>query len=318
MDTAWVAIVLAGLSLGGSLAAALIARTAETRVSTLQHQYAELAHLHEKTGPLRLYMYLSSRSTVIWLNTYASAWAEERSWPVRTLPEQLSDPEHRTAGPLVYRILRPMTVAGMIVHRTRQSDLAFDDERVVAIVRFHNAAYDMLTRQEVLTDAPEAVRAEFDDSRAWGRPGDRPGDAPFDRIRDTSLRAAADELTLETDGDVERRCMTHADFVTRWEDPATYPDFHRALEPLTTVLDAFAPAKNPVFWFRLLGYAYTCEWYLQEVADSARRRHVELDPPRLDLAGMLRLGGVRRQPSSWDELADEVRAHYRRIIARAL
>ena len=201
-----------------------------------------------------------------------------------------SDPGFHTAGPLIYRLLRPLTVAGLIVHRTRQSDLALDN-RVVKIVRFHNAAFDMLTREEVLTD----LGLEFRE-RGYSTRQAEVTDRPFERIRDSCLRSAADALSIPDEGD--RRCMTHAEFLERWED--LDPGLHEDLRPITTVIDKFDPRENPVFWLRLVGYSYTCHWYLRQIEEDAEherkwyaRERIEYNSPEIRDEGTTECGEPR-------------------------
>jgi hypothetical protein len=266
-------------------------------------------------------MYLSARASVRWLRTYATEWkGREEGWDVQTIPSDDAGDDasfkFRAGGPLIYRLLRPLTVSGIIVHRTRQSDLAFNDEQVVEIVRFHSAAYDMFTRQEVLEKAPEP-KLSFERKRAWSGDHGHTDPKPFERIRDTFLRRAADALTT-SEAKMTERCMSHTQFIACWEHGARDGKFHQALAPVTSVFDDFNPHDNPVFWFRLLGYSYACNWYLQAVKRHEHKLHIELGPPKFDLGELLQMANRPDLFPQSKKYIKKVKAHFDSIIRGAL
>jgi len=113
----------------------------------------------------------------------------------------------------------------------------------------------------------------FDDRSCWDPPNMPPQQGwpnrPYQRIRASYLRAAAEALIMPEN---VRRCMTHKEFLDRWGDPPRHTAFHEALEPVKQIIDKFSPADNPVFWLRLVGYAYVCKWFHDSVRRSASRR----------------------------------------------
>jgi hypothetical protein len=289
------------------------AETAE-RLATLERRYARLERLETETGPLRLYMYLCARASVRWLLTYSNAWKDENGWQVlRAIPKARKEHGYHTAGPMIYRLLRPLTVGGLIVHRMHDADLALD-EPMVEIVRFHNAAYEMLTREEIMKPFKESPEYCFES--AWSATDPNAGPRPFQRIRDSYLRWAADALSIKEEGDKDRRCMSHSEFLERWEHPKRYREFHGELEPVTSVIDQFDPRDNPFFWFRLVGYAYACTWYLHEIATRARSEKIIYND-RYPLA-VEELLETAKHPELFERPTDGFREEFKGIIRDAL
>lgn len=304
--TAIVAVVIAVLAI-------VQATVTERRRAELEHRYSRLERLETETGPLRLYMYLCARATVRWVTTYSKDWWDEHPWPVRALPSSHDEAGYHTAGPMIYRLLRPLTVSSLIVHRMHDADLALD-EPMVEIVRFHNAAYDMLTREEIVEPFNGHEGYCFDS--AWTAVDPAAGPRPFQRIRDSYLRSAADALSIAIDGDRGRRCMSHTEFLDRWEHPRERKnaEFHEGLEPVTSVIDKFDPQANPLFWFRLVGYAYACTSYLKDIADYAKHQGITYTVRDLEIKKLLDIANDR----AFDQPTEYFEDHFDSIISEAL
>ena len=267
-----------------------------------RHALEEVGRLSGATGALRLQLFLSTRSFVQRLRQYYTG--EDRPFPLRATRNGWPESEYHACGLLIFRLMRPIVVSSIIEQETFYRDLLLEVE-MVDLLRFNHAAFEMLTGErlgeEFTVDEEPKPRAAFPDfvmERCYDPPGRRPpSDSPpdaghFQRVRASYLRRAAAELVVGPDErEPQRRCMTHDEFLDRWEQP-DQPDehikFHKRLEPVKATINDFWPMNNPVLWLRLVGYAYVCKWFYGRVCDEARdKKNVNYTPVELPLSLML-------------------------------
>jgi len=254
---------------------------------------------------------------------------------LRSQWDQASETEYHAAGLMIFRLMRPLTVSYLIEKQTFFGDLLVEPT-MVDLLRFNHAAFEMLTGDKLAEGFGEdGDFPVFDETSCWDPPGRRPHAGskmvrPFQRVRASYLRTAAAALVvLEPTRDPMRRCMAHDEFLSAWEHPDKGSDakaFHASLKPVKEVIDKFSPADNPMFWLRLVGYAYVCKWFHDRVREDSERNlsrrrwersrqaRVHYTPEDLPVPDMLRKSGNQYLVDH----ADEYQARFEHIIDTAL
>ncbi len=291
--TSIVALAVAGLS-------GWYSHKSARDVERLRHTNEELERLRGATGALRLKLFLYTRSVVRRLSFYYDD-RPDHPYPVHAvLPAEES--AYHDGGLLIFRLLRPLTVSDIIEQQTFYADLALEPA-MVDLLRFSHAAVEMLSG-ELLGEGfgKDEILPGFDMKRCgnselgWPQPG-----SPFQRVRASYLRTAAAELVVSEQGSRPRqRCMAQAEFIHAWEHPAECGDFHAALMPIKALIDRFNPKSNPVFWLRLVGYAYVCKWFHDEVRKAAAHEHADVTALKLLVPAMLEVAEPPRVPGGFE------------------
>lgn len=309
-------------------------------VERLRHTYEAIDRLGGATGALRLQLFLSTRSVVQRLRQYYNG-RPEHPFPLRAERDGWPESQYHACGLLIFRLMRPLAVSYMIEQETLLGDLLLEPA-MVDLLRFNHAAFEMLTGDKLGEEFEGRQRfPDFEMEHCYDPPGRRPPPAsgapvpPFQRVRASYLRSAAGALIVsEPDRKPQRRCMTHDEFLDRWERPGESDEireFHGRLAPVKATIDKFSPMDNAVFWLRLVGYAYVCKWFHDRVREDAKRKDVGVHytPVELPVRAMLEVAeGQARKLRAADpqaagrgyltQNADAYEKRFEEIIATAL
>lgn len=281
-----VALITAGTALIVALVAGWFSYRSARGVEQLRHAHEELSRLSSATGALRLELFLSTRSVVRRLGHYHRG-PEGKPRVVETRRREGNEREFHAGGLLVYRLLRPLTVSYLIEQQTFYADLLLEP-RMVDLLRFNHAAFEMLTGDRLGEGFDlQGSFPGFDMDHCW-ESGDERSAIPFQRVRASYLRtAAAGLVVLDPGRHPDQRCMTHPEFRKHWECAEQECEIHATLAPLTAIIDTFTPQSNPIFWLRLVGYAYVCQWFHDQVRAEARHAKIAYTPVELAVPGLL-------------------------------
>jgi hypothetical protein len=199
------------------------------RKARVDYEFMARKRLNEVIGPLRMQLLFSARDVVRRVRGHVG-----QSWDM--------DPSGFYIRSFVYRSLRPLAVAQLIERQMSIADFSVDPA-AVALLRFNTTAERMLTGNEIVLDHPDAD---------WSKQSQH-------LFRD-NLRAAATKLIAEEEsGPV---VIDYARFQREVPDLEASPE----LRDLTQI---FAGCKhnltnNPLFWLRLVGYAFACSRLIAE------------------------------------------------------
>jgi hypothetical protein len=330
MDPAIVAaLVLATGALAGTIIGNFyshrVAQQASKDAQDLAHEveqyrqaYAAVGRLHGATGALRLQLFLSSRS-------FARRVAIFRKNPyeIRATDEDTYPSEYHAAGLLIYRLLRPLTVSYLIEQQTYYADLLLEPT-MVDLLRFNHAAFEMLSGDRLGSlfgsdDPFKSFNMESCHDPKVGRPPATAstGNPIYQRVRASYLRSAAAALVVPSQSskdDSSGQCMTHYEFLRRWESPKKYVRFHQDLMPVKIMVDRFSPELNPVLWLRLVGYAFVCRWFHNQVSEDAKdNAGIIYAPVIFDVGHMLAAVDER-----YEDESDDCEVRFRKIVDGAL
>jgi hypothetical protein len=203
------------------------------RKARVDYEYMARKRLNEVIGPLRMQLLLSARDLIGRVNRHTSG-----GWNM--------DPSGTFVRSFVYRILRPLAVAQLIERQMSIADFSVDPE-AIALLRFKRAGERMLTGSKVVRKHPDA-----DWSTQSGH-----------LFRD-NLRAAAAKLIAEDEsGPV---VIDYARFQRENPNPQESPE----LRDLTQIFIRCENnlTDNPLFWLRLVGYAYACNRLIAELGTA--------------------------------------------------
>ncbi len=290
-----------------SLLSALLAYRSNRAIEELRHRYEARSRLLVATGASRLELFLETRSFARRLVHYDRETVEDHD--LSTSPEEADPAAYHAAGMMVYRLLRPLAVGELVEKQTFDADLIVDPI-MTDLLRFSHAGIEMLSGEWIgKTFDGDGELVGFDMHSCWDpepENGRRQKRAPsdghrFQRIRASYLRRAAAALVEKGATPAESRCFSHPEFIERWDDPEEHAEFHQDLKPVKELLHEFRPRDNPIFWLRLVGYAYACKWFYRQVCRdighepigrrvrrwTTRRERVRYAPVELDVPALL-------------------------------
>ncbi|HEU4707668.1 MAG TPA: hypothetical protein VFS64_10815 [Solirubrobacterales bacterium] len=265
-----VAITISLISFVAAVASGVIAARSRRASERFRVASERRSRLEVATGSLQLELFLESRSFARRLEHYFRESGEER---LQTYRDHGRPGSYHRGGMMIYRILRPLTVGEIIEKQTLAGDLLLDPG-MMDMIRFSQAAVEMLTGDKLgRAFEDEGFFKGFDMAHCWDSDGDdRERPAVFQRIRGSYLRCGAAALVAESKRELEpRRCLTHSEFCKLWErpDPGSKHAvaFNQGLEPMRATLHGFSRYQNPILWLRLVGYAFVCERFFEQMWD---------------------------------------------------
>jgi hypothetical protein len=343
-------VTVAVVAAGGSAAAAGLSGIFASRSSHVQEELRSSlearSRLNAATGALRLELFLETRSFARRLVHYDRETLEDHD--LSTRPDEGGPAAYHAAGMIVYRLLRPLAVGELVEKQTFDADLIVDPI-MVDLLRFSHAGIEMLSGESIGRafeggdelpgfDMRSCWDPEPERRRRWMRA--QAGDGhEVQRIRASYLRRAAAALLAPAGPAGESRCVTHPEFIERWDSPRRHPEFHDALRPAKDLLHEFRPRDHPIFWLRLVGYAYACRWFYRQVCDdigheriavrdkrrASRGTRVGYAPLELDVPKLLgrlahaREGGRLRVDAAYiAQHADEYEGKFDKIVMASL
>lgn len=220
------------------------------RQARIEYESMARQRLYESIGPLRMLLLFSARDAIRRINGHAQA---ADGWNM--------DPSAHHGRSTIYRLLRPLAVAQLIERVMGVVDFSVD-AGAVGLLRFGATAERMLSSDDIVMDHPGVD---------WGRQTQH-------LFRD-NLRAAAARLI---DDDQDRPKVISYD---RLQKDILDPARDDELAALAAILGQCSRSmtENPIFWLRLVGYAYAC-------GELVRAQGVPLGfaAPALDPADLLR------------------------------
>lgn len=193
------------------------------RKAQVDYEFMARKRLNEAIGPLRMHLLFSARDVVGRVR-----WHAGTRWNM--------NPSQHFARSFIYRLLRPLAVAQLIERQMSVADFSVDPG-AIALLGFNRTAERMLSGDDVVLDHPGAD---------WSTQSQH-------LFRD-NLRVAAAGLIVEDDEAAV--VMDYSRFQREVPDPAADDSladlariFGRCEDNLT---------ENPLFWLRVVGYAYAC------------------------------------------------------------
>jgi hypothetical protein len=225
----------------GGVVAYLSQRALATRQARLDYEYAAKKRLYEAVGPLRFQLVVAARD----LASRVDSHVRSRHW--------VMTPAGYYVHSFLYRLLRPLAIGVLVEREMSYADFSVDPTSV-DLLRFDRSAYRMLTGAEPFADLNADPKGS---DRAYYRGLDWAKESQH--IFRDNLRSAA--MCLIAKGAQDRDVVIdYADFRRRWPDPL-------ADDRLAGLARLFGRNKNslvesPVFWVRLVGYAYVCQDYV--------------------------------------------------------
>lgn len=244
-------------------------RALASRQARIGYEYAARKRLYEALGPLRFQLLVACRDVV----RRVSGHTRKRRWNLA--------PDQYYGSSTIYRLLRPLAICVLIEKQMNAADFSVDPDSI-KLLQFEVGAYRILTNRDPL---------EYHDSLDWAR--------ETQHVFRDNLRLAAGRLIR--DGEV----MDFAEF------RAAYPDPHTddALASVARIFDMAGDSlrNNPVFWVRVVGYAYACQHFIaaNDTTGSFTNRPVDVPALLADLDDPHIPAHVGEQATIYDRIIDE-------------
>src|SRR5882762_9627649 len=140
----------------------------------------------------------------------------------------------------LYRLLRPIAIAELIEQQIAYADFSVDPSGV-DLLRFKRAALTAFTDADSILDHPEAN---------WN--------AEKEHIFSGTLSRLASAIIIQDEDINKNRPMHFHEFETF----VSHPENLGMLSPLKDILNDFKVKTKPIFWIRLVCFAYICNEYV--------------------------------------------------------
>lgn len=219
-----------------------------SRKAQIDYEFMARKRLNDAVGPLRMQLLFAASAVVTRTKDHPAG-----RWDM--------DPTGHYVRTFIYRFLRPLAVSQLIERQMSFADFSVDPD-TIALLRFDSAAIRMLSGDKIVLKHPNAD---------WSRQTQH-------LFRD-NLRVAAARLIAEEEGGPI--VIDYARFQREVPDPRA----NEALGDLGMIFDRcrLNLTENPLFWLRLVGYAYTCNQLLATQGAS-----VGFETPELATSDLLR------------------------------
>jgi hypothetical protein len=196
------------------------------RKAEIDYKLPARQRLYQAIGPLRLQLLLAARDVVRRVSNHPGT-----RWNL--------NPSDYYAKSFIWRLLRPLAIGQLIQRQMTVADFTVDPDSL-QLLRFNAAMEEALTGGEVV---------ESLSGIDWG--------TQTQHLFGDNLRVAAATLIVERE-DGAHGAMDFAQFAAAYPDP-TKEDALRDLSMIFKRCDqGHSLLGNPVFWLRLVGYAYVC------------------------------------------------------------
>jgi hypothetical protein len=217
-----------------------------SRKAQIDYEFMARKRLYDAIGPLRMQLLFAAKAVV----TRTQDHPGER-WEM--------DPSEHYARSFIFRLLRPLAVWQLIERQMAIADFSVDPD-AIALLRFNSAAVRMLSGDMVVLAHPGAD---------WTTQSQH-------LFRD-NLQVAASKLIAE-----EENGSVVIDY-GRLQREVPDPRADDALHDLAMIFDrcSYRLTENPLFWLRLVGYAYTCSQLLAAQGGSVGFETPELSTTKL-------------------------------------
>jgi hypothetical protein len=237
----------------GASAGYLSQRSLANRQARLAYEYEAKKRLYAAVGPLRFQLLVASRDVVRRVATHHLG----QRWNMKA--------DQYYGRSFLYRLLRPLAVSALIERQMSYADFSVDDS-AVDLLRFETSAYRMLTGRDPLP---------YYHGLDWA--------SETQHVFRDNLRAAAIAL-IRSDSNGNEVVLDFSEFTRRYPNPRE----DAALAPLANLLESAGDSllSSPIFFTRVLGYAYCCSWLLRQHGGS-----VGFEPRTLEVSELLEATG---------------------------
>ena len=220
----------------GAVAGYLGQRRLAERQAAINYQSSARMRLYEVIGPLRYQMLVACKDVLRRINNHH-------------LDTYDMQPDHYYAHSFIYRLLRPLAIGELVEREMNYADFSVDAGVVSDLLRFQTAAYRFLTGSDPV---------EYHSGLDWT--------LQSQHVFRDNLRVAA-RVLIHEDAQGRQFVIDYGAFAEMVRDPA---DDHN-LAPMAAL---FAKCKgnlfeNPIWWVRVVGYAYACQWFLNRNGQAA-------------------------------------------------
>jgi hypothetical protein len=219
-------------------------RALASRQALIDYDYKARSRLYEAVGPLRFQLLIACRDVV----HRVAGHTREKRWRL--------DPADYYGSNTMYRLLRPLAVCILIERQMNAADFSVDPS-TVRLLRFEINAYRMLTNADPV---------EYYEKLDWGNQSQH-------MFHDNLRRAATRLITADA------HVMDYATFHETYPDPRA----DEAIAPLARIFEKAGESltRAPVFWVRIVGYAYLCQDLIDVIGAGLGFAEDVLDVPAL-------------------------------------
>ena len=201
--------------------------------------------LYEAIGPLRFQLLKACR---------------DLAKHVRGLSESTNslEPDDYHGQSTLFRLILPLTIGELIERQIAIADFAVDPS-AVDLLRFKEAAFSALQSSEPILNHP---KADWNNQR--------------EHIFHHRLTVVTNNTMIRKEG-VPDRPMMFDEFSKLLSDRRK----HERVQPFISILKDFTIKKKPIFWIRLVFYAYVCAELVNKMGPNLSFERVEIKPEEL-------------------------------------
>jgi hypothetical protein len=203
--------------------------------------------LYEAIGPLRFQLLKACRDLAKHVRNYGLSKSTNSL-----------EPDDYYGQSTLFRLIMPLTIVELIERQIAIADFAVDPS-AVDLLRFKKAAFSALQSSEPILNHP---KADWDNQR--------------EHIFHHRLTVIANNTMIRNEG-VPDRPMMFDEFSKLLSDQRK----HERVHPFIRILKDFTIEKKPIFWIRLVFYAYVCAELVNKMGVNLSFERVEINPEEL-------------------------------------
>lgn len=214
------------------------------RAADREYELDARKRLYEAIGPLRFQLLLACRDLSGRIIAHG----------IRTPYSMDVDSYYGKSS--LFRILRPLALTELIERQITYADFSID-KGAIELLRFKKSAFATFSGGSLVKGHSKV---------SW--------DEQIQHVFFDYLTRSANALIIKDKAGKER-CMRFDEFEAFLEKPSNYS----VISPFPRILKDFTPTGKPLFWLRLVGYAYLCNEYINhigvEIGFETRELNVE-------------------------------------------
>jgi hypothetical protein len=217
------------------------------RAAEREYELNAKRRLYEAIGPLRFQLMIACRDFAKHVRNHGLS---ERTCSL--------EPDDYYGKSTLFRLIVPLTIAELIERQIAIADFAVDPS-AVDLLRFKKAAFHALQSNEPILNHPNAIR---NDQR--------------EHIFYHSLTSVTNNTIIRIEGEPDRPMMFD-EFSKLLSDRRK----HERVHPFIPIMRNFTIEQKPIFWIRLVFYAYVCAELVNKMGANLSFERVEINPEEL-------------------------------------
>ncbi len=212
-----------------------------------EYEFAARHRLYTAIGPLRFQLLIACRNLALHINTLG----------LENVQYSLA-PTNYYGKSTLYRLILPLTIAELIERQIYFTDFSVESE-AVDLLRFKKAAFRSFNSNKPILNHPRV---------SW--------DKQIEHLFHHTVSTIANSLIIHEKESPKRPMHFH-----EFEEHIQQQDSRQTIAPLSNILMGFEIKKKPIFWIRLVFYAYVSAMLVNKIGVKIGFENINIEPAKL-------------------------------------